>query len=134
MKPKIAELWIEALNSGVYKQGKQCLLHRELNGDEFYCCLGVLSDLYVKSHLGSDLKPIEYDFKLNRIYGMAYFGEERAFLPKEVIKWAGMSSKKGSYNGTKRSLTNDNDGDERKIKPKTFKQIARVIRSKQEEL
>lgn len=43
MKPEIKQLWIEALKSGRYKQGKGAL--RSING---YCCLGVLADLYVR--------------------------------------------------------------------------------------
>ncbi len=41
MKADLRERWIEALNSGEYKQGKKGL--RLANGS--YCCLGVLCDI-----------------------------------------------------------------------------------------
>jgi hypothetical protein len=37
--------WVEALRSGKYKQGK----HQLTDGDTF-CCLGVLTDLYIKEN------------------------------------------------------------------------------------
>lgn len=44
MKPEIKQLWIEALESGKYQQGKGQL--RNANGE--YCCLGVLCELAAK--------------------------------------------------------------------------------------
>lgn len=44
MKPEIAALWTAALRSGEYKQG---IGH--LNSSGGFCCLGVLTDLFVKA-------------------------------------------------------------------------------------
>lgn len=43
MNPEVKAKWIDALTSGEYSQTKRCL--RDKNG---YCCLGVLTDLYIK--------------------------------------------------------------------------------------
>jgi hypothetical protein len=40
MKPEIKKLWVEALRSGKYKQGKY-----HLHTGDKYCCLGVLCDI-----------------------------------------------------------------------------------------
>lgn len=45
MKPDIAKKWTEALRSGEYEQ---CTL--QLKKGEGFCCLGVLTDLYIKEH------------------------------------------------------------------------------------
>ena len=49
MDPKTKELWIEALRSGQYKQGR-CRLRRQSDPyfgahDSNWCCLGVLCDV-----------------------------------------------------------------------------------------
>lgn len=45
MNQLVKEKWIAALRSGEYKQAHTQLKH----GDNF-CCLGVLTDLYLKEH------------------------------------------------------------------------------------
>lgn len=70
MKPKIKKLWVEALRSGKYKQGKRAL--KTKNG---YCCLGVLCDI---SNLGEWKE-------------FSYLGEDLT-LPLEVQLWAGLST------------------------------------------
>jgi hypothetical protein len=37
--------WIAALRSGEYQQGYGRLKRSEENGDEYYCCLGVVQEL-----------------------------------------------------------------------------------------
>lgn len=41
MDKNIKKLWVEALRSGKYKQGKN-YLHRVIDGENRFCCLGVL--------------------------------------------------------------------------------------------
>lgn len=43
MDQKVKEKWVAALRSGEYEQTKSCL--QDLSG---FCCLGVLTDLYIK--------------------------------------------------------------------------------------
>lgn len=45
MRQDIAIKWAEALESGEYPQTKLCL-----RDDAGFCCLGVLTDLYIKEH------------------------------------------------------------------------------------
>lgn len=78
MKAEIAEKWINALESGEYKQTKGKL--QDQNG---YCCLGVLCDLAIQE--GVIPSPIsEQDFYA--------YGENKSihYLPLEVKKWAEM--------------------------------------------
>lgn len=46
MKKDIKKLWVKALRSGKYKQGRGEL--KTVKGR--YCCLGVLTDLYCKKY------------------------------------------------------------------------------------
>ncbi len=46
MNQKVKELWVKALRSGEYQQGKE-----HLRKDGQYCCLGVLCDLAIKAGL-----------------------------------------------------------------------------------
>ena len=46
MKDRIKELWLEALRSGEYEQGTNKLVIE--NGETQFCCLGVLTNLYVE--------------------------------------------------------------------------------------
>ena len=50
MKPSIKKRWLEALRGGKYKQGRNYLRAKDKNGELHYCCLGVLTDLYIKEH------------------------------------------------------------------------------------
>lgn len=47
MNKEIKQMWVDALRSGLYTQGKACL---RKNND--FCCLGVLSDLAEKDGVG----------------------------------------------------------------------------------
>jgi hypothetical protein len=102
MKPEIAKEWVKMLRSKKYKQGKSALKYK-YRGVTRHCCLGVLCELYQKTHkkkmrvtqgVGSVDTPenaVDYDF-----------AGEYAVLPKIVQKWAGMKS----YDG---EVCTDND-------------------------
>jgi hypothetical protein len=68
MKPEIKTLWCEALRSGKYKQ-----CEGQLKDGDKYCCLGVLTDLFVKD---GQVVP----------KGWPLMGS----LPVEVVSWAGL--------------------------------------------
>ncbi|QGT54331.1 hypothetical protein b3_0087 [Synechococcus phage B3] len=58
MKQEIKEKWVAALRSGEYQQTTGCL-----RSSEGFCCLGVLTDLYLKEHdeeWGGFIKGSEY--------------------------------------------------------------------------
>lgn len=88
MKPKIAKIWVQALRSGEYSQGRT-----RLNRDGLYCCLGVLCELAVKEGvIPPGLPTISNGTEKVFAYG------ERAEVglpPPEVVRWAGMKSRTG---------------------------------------
>lgn len=46
MDPRIKQMWVDALRSGKYVQGRNRLHIRRVDGTDTFCCLGVLCDLY----------------------------------------------------------------------------------------
>ena len=82
MKPEIRKQWCDALRSGEYTQVKGCL--RWVEGtDASYCCLGVLTDLYVKAG-----GPVEFV--------PSWSGRENVWncgvTATPVMDWAGLKS------------------------------------------
>lgn len=108
--------WVEALRSGVYKQGKN-YLHE---GDT-YCCLGVACDLYRRYESGPGWRDEDTDedgFPAN-----SYMGEA-GVLPATVRDWLGLGDECGCHVVSKvqgRSLSGLND------QGNTFEEIADVI-------
>ena len=112
MNPEIKQCWIEALNSDEYKQTRN-----KLKDSTGFCCLGVLTDLYIKEH--------NEEWKVNWC-GDYYFGEWSSTLSNEVMNWAGIYDCMGRLNepvgvGEFDTLAILNDGGY------SFKQIAQVI-------
>jgi hypothetical protein len=76
MRPEIAALWAEALESGTYKRGARRLKDRLGR----HSALGVLCELHRSLHPAMrDLEP----------EGASYLGES-ALLPRMVLAWAGL--------------------------------------------
>ena len=110
MNQRIKQQWIEALRSGKYKQTREVL--RDNSG---FCCLGVLTDIYLKEHnlswtveSGCFLAPERQDVS----------------LPQSVVDWAGLSCKYGSptdRDGIEFATHNDDGW--------SFKEIAKMIES-----
>ena len=112
MNPEIKQRWIEALNSDEYKQTKECL--RDSTG---FCCLGVLTDLYVKEH--------NQDWSLSD-NGYYSYNSLSSTLPFEVETWAGLDDFDPHFytDNTKVYLSILNDAGY------TFKEIAQIIEEK----
>lgn len=53
MNKRVKKLWIKALRSGKYKQGRGHLKSNE-EGVSYYCCLGVLCELALKDGVLTD--------------------------------------------------------------------------------
>lgn len=86
MNPRIKELWLEALRSGEYAQGKHEL--QTTNGK--FCCLGVLCEIAVKEGVIDPAAPDTIDDMPT--IGLYYGPEgnrECVALPDVVEKWAG---------------------------------------------
>lgn len=89
MNPEIRAQWCAALRPGDYPQTCEALrrLPSETDGGKFaagYCCLGVLTDLYLKA--GNDEMAGDDGFG-----GVTSVWEETdGILPKAVAHWAGL--------------------------------------------
>jgi hypothetical protein len=126
MNPEIKALWIDALNSGEYTQGRGYL---QKNGD--FCCLGVLCDLAEKEGV---ITHHTEDFGFDgtsttvAIYGPDY-ASSSTMLPETVAEWAGfegntMGRFEGRVDGIN-TLWELNDSSHY-----SFRQIAKVISEK----
>lgn len=91
------KLWIDALESNEYKQDIGLLKQKPSeNKHSFWCCLGVLCDLYIKhnpqAHASWESDE-DYDHTNSRI--VYRFASPRvneritAYIPLEVREWAG---------------------------------------------
>ena len=74
MNPSIKQIWLNALRSGKYEQGQG-----SLNENGKFCCLGVLTDLYIR----------ETNQEWEVHYGNCFaFEDSFCFLPPSVQEWA----------------------------------------------
>ena len=111
MNPEIKQRWIEALNSDEYKQTKE-----RLKDSTGFCCLGVVTDLYIKEH--------NQEWTLNEDSDYTFDGWHGA-LSSEVMNWAGIKGDTGTLKEPVDGVDNlaglnDNGY--------SFKQIAQVIK------
>lgn len=105
MNTEVKIKWVAALRSGEYKQGK-----RKLHGEgNFFCCLGVLCDIYQKQH------P-----ETSKWEGGRFFADQsdsgsstsQFYLPMPVRAWAGLKSSNPitiSERGVESSMSDYND-------------------------
>lgn len=94
MNKQIKEDWTQALLSGQYTQTEKMLCRPDKGG---FCCLGVLTDLYIKEHAGkswvsTDPAKFDEDWADVAVTGLSLNSEDGnpATLPLEVRKWAGL--------------------------------------------
>lgn len=121
MNPEAKTLLVEALESGKYKQGEGVLKRTdEYSGENFHCCLGVLTELAVVA--GVDVKvetPQQAEYKEYWLFDGGY-----EVLPKGVQEWAGIdavgSIGDGEHAGSCLAELNDNG--------MPFKEIVEVIK------
>lgn len=94
MNQEIKDKWIKALRSGEYKQGNQALCRIE-QGEKYYCCLGVLTDLFVKEFpdVFSIVPKIDHGVQICYYESIDEYGNrhmESSYLPNKVKDWAGL--------------------------------------------
>lgn len=91
-------LWVEAIRSGDYKQGKNVL--RDLTQD-LYCCLGVACDI---SELGlwQQVNNLQYYNIMNENAGMW------SYLPEKVRHWLGLKTNAGDLNDVGKRMLSAN--------------------------
>lgn len=102
----IRDEWTAKLRSGEFKQGRFALRTK----DDEYCCLGILCQIAVG--YGAIDAPRPHPHSKNYRYGLrSSQGETQgdvAFLPIEVMEWAGIDTPDGRY-GEIGYLSTDND-------------------------
>jgi hypothetical protein len=117
MNAEVKAMWLEALRSGVYKQGRGQL--RTIGEQDSFCCLGVLCDLHSET---AETPDSEWQ-------GDEYCGEAYT-LPPHVQDWAGLTEKNPKVQG--HSLATWNDGQQapeqgEEVTPLDFPSIADLI-------
>lgn len=144
MNPEVKAKWIEALTSGEYSQTNGCL-----KDNAGYCCLGVLTDLYIKETGQAQWVPgITYASMKGAVEGVHSFTKnlqvttaEAAWdardadlidttLPDAVKSWAGLDDGRhmNKYRKVSR-LIRMNDGDEtQEVRRHSFVEIAEYIK------
>lgn len=88
LKPEIKQKWLDALRSGEYEQGEGYLRYNDK-----YCCLGVLTDLYLKetNKEWAIYKIIDYGGGIpsSTVYGNVFSGyTNEGTLEENVAYWA----------------------------------------------
>jgi hypothetical protein len=130
MNADVAKKWVDALRSGDYSQGKGRLCSVTEDDDKYFCCLGVLCDLYEREH--SDMygitqvveEKIDFDYDYD-IKHEVYYNHNNLTLPQSVMEWSGIKHGDGTFTSdiegeTSLALLNDENG-------LTFDEIANII-------
>lgn len=122
MRERVKKLWLEALRSGKYEQGRLALR----TVDNRFCCLGVLCDVYQKEMKRQKKKQLNMELSCaapipTQVY---MYDNEECTLPKIVMKWSGV---KGHLGNVRYMEENTNLADLNDDRAMTFKQIADVI-------
>jgi hypothetical protein len=121
MNKRIKKRWLEALRSRKYKQTQETLKKEEKSKVSF-CCLGVLTDLYIKSKAGKESNCSWANS--GELDGWCSFvcddnKSPTDLLPSLVIEWAELDSSDPELATQTCSEANDEG--------KTFCQIAKLI-------
>ena len=118
MKRDIAHRWVAALRSGKFRQGRRQLRRNFGDGQNEFCCLGVLCELAVADGV---IPP--YD---NPACGYRSYDGAINLTPSAVMEWAGLTrsngfypSRSGEWTQPPLSIQNDNG--------KSFVEIADII-------
>jgi hypothetical protein len=124
MNEQVKEMWIDALESGDYRQGQGYLKYYDKTSHRTrHCCLGVLCDLYSKN-----VAPLEEKIRFTNDERVTKSIAQKPYdLPNIVQNWAGLNDPSGTLSEPVDGKTNlvdlNDDG-------KTFKEIANIIKEK----
>jgi hypothetical protein len=86
MDKDLKEKWLKALRSGEYKQTQ-----RFLKKDSGFCCLGVLTDLYINENGGSWTQGITWYFPITISDGKPTTSIFASVLPYDILKNADLN-------------------------------------------
>lgn len=118
MNKEIKKLWIEALRSGKYKQGKG-----KLKRDGKYCCLGVLCAISPWKNCFMRMKPPLFSASKNE---MRLLPDKNEILPNKVKEWAEIKHNNPVFFNEDLNL-NSTLSRENDIKKRSFLEIADLI-------
>lgn len=144
MKKRVLTKWLKALRSGEYKKGRGALCRIDKKGNESFCCLGVLCDLYNKEQKQKKKRTLKVEKLTSSEWMVGNLSSKPAFvcsyndcdgtLPTQVIKWAGFrdNNTDGEFScPTLPELITLNDGSSGDwgdgTKAHSFKQLANII-------
>jgi hypothetical protein len=86
IRPEIKTKWVNALRSGKYSQTKSCL-----KDDKGFCCLGVLTDIYISEHENAEWEKVSSEYAemldLKDRGEVSEFNGTAEMLSPEVYKW-----------------------------------------------
>jgi|SRR5690606_2418711 len=115
MDASVKKLWIQALRSGKYTQGRDFLKKRDSDNNAQYCCLGVLCELALAVGVVESTNWYEFDNTTCYYKDSEGYSDSHWPTPK-VRNWAGLTltqiTELGSMNDSRRM---------------TFEQIAEYI-------
>ena len=138
MKKTVGRKLVKALRSGKYRQGTDALCTVKPKMPPAFCCLGVLTNIFLLEHgekwqtsCGNDYDPSR-DLMHDSLFPK---GGDCAFLSERVMNWAGIKTEDDKFgpNGPYQ-LAIHNDGIPRKVKKKTFAEIADLIEAHMNDL
>lgn len=130
MHRDVMEKWVNALRSGVYRQGTGYLRYAMSDGVPCYCVLGVLCQVHADETRSAAWLHEYVDG--SQSYGRRGINHGQAdwstnALPQCVVQWAGMRSSGGRIPGGPTLAVLNDDGS-------TFARLADVIESQWEAL
>ena len=132
---KSVQMWLNALRSSDYPQGKG-FLHSidESNisnhstfaiGHDSYCCFGVACNIYHKFFIFEEEEYSSISKKFLSDDQLLYsYGEETLYLPDIVRRWLGLTDNTGSFGDRGDSLMSMND------RGYSFEELADFIETK----
>ena len=136
MKQIIMKKWVKALRSGKFKQGAGTLKQFNSKGQAQHCCLGVLCELYnkeMKKNKKKMLSETTWNNDSDFSHGYCKLGGKKEDLPKDVMKWAGISNSMGAFTTDNPIYDQYNLADLNDTGRK-FKTIANIIEKNYEQL
>jgi hypothetical protein len=88
MRPEIKAAWLTALRSGEYEQGIGRLGMRDRDGQEKFCCLGVLCEVAIRSDQESPIRRVKEMMFGQEGKNTYFYDGDTSHLPPRVTAWA----------------------------------------------
>lgn len=94
MNPEVKQLWLAALRSGEYTQGRNALAKYDYEvGEMTFCCLGVLCEVARRS--GVDVQSDDLLTEDHEHFNL--YNGDMELPPPIVVAWAGLEDRCATY-------------------------------------